>query len=131
MSNMELWYTENQTNNVNFSMKVKSHLYSKQSDFQKIDIIDTYEFGKVLVIDTWTMVTDERVYADIQILMRFFGMLIGYVSYAKDIRLNIEGKDMIKECHRHIQGIDIRQREVGGWRDNEEFKINNSSELYI
>ena len=23
----------------------KSHLYSKQSDFQKIDIIDTYEFG--------------------------------------------------------------------------------------
>ena len=45
MSNMELRYTENQTNNVNFSMKVKSHLYSKQSDFQKIDIIDTYEFG--------------------------------------------------------------------------------------
>ena len=64
MSNMELWYTENQTNNVNFSMKVKSHLYSKQSDFQKIDIIDTYEFGKVLVIDNWTMVTekDEFIY---------------------------------------------------------------------
>ena len=32
---------------------------------------------------------------------------------------------MIKECHRHIQRIDIRQREVGGWRDNEEFKIKN------
>lgn len=32
---------------------------------------------------------------------------------------------MIKECHRHIQGIDIRQREVGGRRDNEEFKIKN------
>lgn len=30
---------------------------------------------------------------------------------------------MIKECHRHIQRIDIRQREVGGWRDNENFKI--------
>ena len=39
----------------------KSHLYSKQSDFQKIYIIDTYEFGKVLVIDNWTMVTDKRV----------------------------------------------------------------------
>ena len=35
MANMELWYTENQTNNVNFSMKVKEHLYSAQSDFQK------------------------------------------------------------------------------------------------
>lgn len=64
MSNMELWYTENQTDNVNFSMKVKNHLYSKQSDFQKIDIIDTYEFGRVLVIDNWTMVTekDEFIY---------------------------------------------------------------------
>ncbi|MDU2360343.1 MAG: polyamine aminopropyltransferase [Campylobacter concisus] len=61
---MELWYTENQTENVNFSMKVKNHLYSAQSDFQKIDIIDTYEFGRVLVIDTWTMVTekDEFIY---------------------------------------------------------------------
>lgn len=38
---------------------------------------------------------------------------------------------MIKECHRHIQRIDIRQREVGGRRDNEKFKKNNSSELYI
>ena len=62
--NMELWYTENQTQNVNFSMKVKNHLYSAQSEFQKIDIIDTYEFGRVLVIDNWTMVTekDEFIY---------------------------------------------------------------------
>lgn len=64
MANMELWYTENQTNNVNFSMKVKEHLYSAQSDFQKIDILNTYEFGRVLVIDNWTMVTekDEFIY---------------------------------------------------------------------
>lgn len=62
--NLELWYTENQTENVNFSMKVKNHLYSAESDFQKIDIIDTYEFGRVLVIDNWTMVTekDEFIY---------------------------------------------------------------------
>ena len=62
--NMELWYTENQTENVKFSMKVKNHIYSAKSDFQKIDIIDTYEFGRVLVIDNWTMVTekDEFIY---------------------------------------------------------------------
>lgn len=61
---MELWYTENQTDNVNFSMKVKKHLYSSQSNFQKIDILDTYEFGRVLVIDNWTMITekDEFIY---------------------------------------------------------------------
>ncbi|WP_072986313.1 polyamine aminopropyltransferase [Clostridium cavendishii] len=61
---MELWYTENQTDNVNFSMKVKKHLYSAQSDFQKIDVLDTFEFGRVLVIDNWTMITekDEFIY---------------------------------------------------------------------
>ena len=40
--NMELFYTENQTENVKFSMKVKNHLYSAKSDFQKIYIIYTY-----------------------------------------------------------------------------------------
>ena len=61
---MELWYTENQTDNVNFSMKVKKHIFTGESDFQKIDIIDTYEFGRVLVIDNFTMVTekDEFIY---------------------------------------------------------------------
>ena len=78
--NMELWYTENQTENVNFSMKVKKHLYSEKSPFQKIDIIDTYEFGRVLVIDNWTMITekDEFIYHE----------MITHVSMAtnKDIK---------------------------------------------
>ena len=61
---MELWYTENQTNNVKFSMRVKETLYSKKSQFQQIDVIDTYDLGKVLVIDGWTMITekDEFIY---------------------------------------------------------------------
>ncbi|MGG7177318.1 polyamine aminopropyltransferase [Clostridium paraputrificum] len=61
---MELWYTENQTDNVKFSMRVKETLYSKKSEFQQIDIIETYDFGKVLVIDGWTMITekDEFIY---------------------------------------------------------------------
>lgn len=45
-------------------MKVKKHLYSTQSSFQKIDVLDTYEYGKVLVIDGFIMLTekDEFVY---------------------------------------------------------------------
>jgi spermidine synthase len=63
---MELWYTEEHTENVRFSMKVKEHLYSKKSPFQQIDVLDTYEFGKVLTIDGLVMVTekDEFVYHD-------------------------------------------------------------------
>ena len=72
------------------------------------------------------MVTDERVYADIQILMRFFGMLIGYVSYAKDIRLNIEGKDLktwiwfnedFSHNLRHLNGIDRFRTEYSQVKD--------------
>jgi len=63
---MELWFTEKHTENVHFSMKVKKHLYSQKSDFQQVDVLDTYEFGKVLVIDGVVMVTekDEFIYHD-------------------------------------------------------------------
>ncbi len=61
---MELWYTENHTDYARFSMKVKQHLFTGQSDFQRVDIIETYEFGKVLTIDGLVMVTekDEFIY---------------------------------------------------------------------
>ncbi|SCG81769.1 spermidine synthase [Proteiniborus sp. DW1] len=63
---MDLWFTEDHTEYVKFSMKVKEHLFSTKSKFQKIDVIDTYEFGRVLVIDGYLMVTekDEFIYHD-------------------------------------------------------------------
>ncbi|MCT4620185.1 MAG: polyamine aminopropyltransferase [Marinisporobacter sp.] len=63
---MELWYTENHTDTVKFSIKVKEHLYTKTSPFQQIDVFDTYEFGKLLTIDGLVMITekDEFIYHD-------------------------------------------------------------------
>ncbi|MBP8692217.1 MAG: polyamine aminopropyltransferase, partial [Sedimentibacter sp.] len=61
---MELWFSENHTDNVKFSIRVDRHLISVQSDFQKIDVFDTPEFGRVLVIDGYLMLTekDEFIY---------------------------------------------------------------------
>ncbi len=61
---MELWFTENHTYNVKFSMRVDRHIVSVKSDFQKIDVFDTPEFGRVLVIDDYIMLTekDEFIY---------------------------------------------------------------------
>ena len=61
---MDLWYTENHTDDVRFSMKVKKQLYSKKSYYQQIDVFDTYEFGRVLTLDGYLMVTekDEFIY---------------------------------------------------------------------
>ncbi len=61
---MELWYTEKHTENAEFSIKVKKQLVSKKSEFQRIDIFESYDFGKVLVIDGYLMLTekDEFIY---------------------------------------------------------------------
>ena len=63
---MELWYTEEWTENVRFSSKVTETLFSGQSDFQKVDVINTVEFGKMLTLDGLVMVNekDEFVYHD-------------------------------------------------------------------
>ena len=36
---MELWYTENHSKDVQFSMKVDRQLYSGKSHFQRIDVL--------------------------------------------------------------------------------------------
>jgi spermidine synthase len=61
---MELWFTEEHTKDVRFTIRVDEQLESVQSDFQKIDVFQTPEFGKVLVIDGYIMLTekDEFVY---------------------------------------------------------------------
>ena len=64
---MNLWYTENHSPNVQFSMKVIEHLYTGKSDFQKIDVLQTC--GVWTCSHSWmdlVMVTekDEFIYHD-------------------------------------------------------------------
>ncbi len=66
---MELWYTEEHSPHVKFSIQVDQHLYSGQSDFQRIDIMKSYEFGTFLTLDGCMMVTerDEFIYHDMMV----------------------------------------------------------------
>ncbi len=61
---MELWFTEQQDEDVKFSIKVEKSIFTKESKFQRIDIFDSNEFGRVLVLDGCLMVTqkDEYIY---------------------------------------------------------------------
>lgn len=61
---MELWFTERHTKGVEFSIKVDRQLYTGQSDFQRIDIFDSKEFGRFLTLDGYMMMTekDEFIY---------------------------------------------------------------------
>lgn len=63
---MELWFTEEHTPTVRFSIKVKEQLLSKKSPFQQIDVFDSDEFGRFFTLDGLIMVTekDEFIYHD-------------------------------------------------------------------
>lgn len=63
---MELWYTEQHTPHVRFSIRVDRQLYSGRSDFQRIDVFEAQEFGRMLTLDGLLMVTekDEFIYHD-------------------------------------------------------------------
>lgn len=61
---MDFWFSEQHTKNVKLSIRVDRQLYSAQSDFQRIDVFDSPEFGKFLVLDGYMMLTekDEFIY---------------------------------------------------------------------
>lgn len=63
---MELWYTEEHTSEARFSIKVDEQLFSAQSDFQRIDVFKSKEFGIFFTLDGLMMVSqkDEFIYHD-------------------------------------------------------------------
>ncbi len=48
---MELWFSQYHTDNVSLSIRSDSQVYSGASDYQRFDVLDTPEFGKMLVSD--------------------------------------------------------------------------------
>lgn len=61
---MELWYTEKQTPNVGITCKTTRSLVTEKTEFQDLAIIDTEQFGRMLVLDgmVQTTIADEFVY---------------------------------------------------------------------
>ena len=61
---MDLWYSEAHTKSVKFAIKVNKQLFSAESEFQRIDIFESEEFGRFLTLDGYMMLTekDEFIY---------------------------------------------------------------------
>ena len=66
---MQLWFTEPHTDTVQLSIKVDRQLHSEISDFQRIDVFESFAFGRFLTLDGYmtvsythlTLPTTERV----------------------------------------------------------------------
>ena len=104
---MELWFTENHTKNVRFSVKVTKQLYSGHSEFQQIDVFESPEFGRFLALDGYMMLTekDEFIYHE---MIAHVPMAVH--PHAENI-LVIGGGDggTVRELlrYKHVKSIDL------------------------
>jgi len=61
---LSIWFTEKQTENFGITAKIKQTYVSEKTDFQQLDMVETEEFGNMLLLDGMVMTTekDEFVY---------------------------------------------------------------------
>lgn len=104
---MHFWYSEMHTPNVQFSIKVDKQIFSGQSEFQRIDIFNSKEFGRFLTLDGVVMLTekDEFIYHEMIVHVP-----MAVHPNAKKI-LVIGGGDggAVRELtqYRHVEHIDL------------------------
>jgi spermidine synthase len=55
---MNLWFTELYENDSGFAVKIKETLFSGKSEYQKLDILQTEQLGKMMVLDGLVMLTE-------------------------------------------------------------------------
>src|SRR3972149_8736659 len=56
---MEFWFTEKQTEDLRLGVRVRESLLVEQTPFQKLAILDTYQYGRMLVLDGAVQTTEQ------------------------------------------------------------------------
>jgi spermidine synthase len=71
---IENWFSERYSDNLQLSFRVKDQLLSVRTDFQRIDLFETYDFGKLLTIDGTVQLTeyDEHIYHEMITMLPFY-----------------------------------------------------------
>ena len=95
---MELWFSDYQTEKVKVSVKVQKQLFGLQTEFQRIDVFDSDEFGRFLSADGSIVFSekDEFIYDE----------MIVHVPMAVHPQM--------RKLIRKLQGQDIRCKSVSG-----------------
>ena len=57
---MDLWFSEFHTPYVKFSIQIDKQLHSEQTEFQRIDILESKEFGRMMVLDGYVMLQMQK-----------------------------------------------------------------------
>jgi len=63
---VELWFTEHQAEGIALSLKVRRSVYHEETPYQRLDVLETEAYGRVLLLDGMVMTTerDGHVYSE-------------------------------------------------------------------
>ena len=110
---MKLWYYEEWSDDVLFSIRANKIIYSAQSPYQKIDIFESDDYGRFLTLDGLLMVTerDEFIYHEMMVHPAFS------VNHEIKKVLVIGGGDggCVRELVRYKQITHIDMVEIDEW----------------
>ncbi|AAT43198.1 polyamine aminopropyltransferase [Picrophilus oshimae] len=86
---IENWFSERYSDNLQLSFRVQDQLLSVKTDYQRIDLFNTYDFGKLLSIDGTVQLTEKDEY----IYHEMITMVPYYCTAKSDSALIIGGGD--------------------------------------
>ncbi|GMA57503.1 spermidine synthase [Alicyclobacillus sacchari] len=58
MAQSNLWFTELQNENLSIGLRIEKTIHSERTEFQQLDVYQTAQYGKLLVLDGCVMTTD-------------------------------------------------------------------------
>lgn len=56
---MDFWFTETVNDTVGNTIKIKKRIFSGRSDFQKIEVLDAYHYGRTLILEGSVQLTEK------------------------------------------------------------------------
>jgi spermidine synthase len=107
---LDLWYMEKFSENWGLSFRIKRGLYSALSDYQRIDVLEAEEFGKLLLLDAAIMLTERDEFAYHEMLVH-----VPLLTHPAPRRvLVIGGGDggTLREISRHPEVEEVIQVEI-------------------
>ena len=115
---------------LNQEIKIKNRLINKKSNFQKIEIFDTFTYGRVLALDGVIQVTEKDEYAYSEMLVH--PAMLAMSKKAKKILIIGGGDGAVSEevlKYHHVKSIDLVDidKEVVDLSKKYFKKINNNS----
>jgi spermidine synthase len=59
MTKTHLWFTEYQNDDLSIGLRINRTLHSEETEFQSMDVVETAQYGNLLVLDGCVMTTDK------------------------------------------------------------------------